>query len=283
MIKKIDFDGLSAVEIRTSKITAILIYEIGPRIAFFGKAEGENLLYWEKDGMQRGQWKLYGGHRVWITRPGADESEDTYIPDNELCSLSITGNTIIAISPANQLNQLERGMELEVLAEDCIKVRNFVINRGTLIYSGGVWSPTCVNPADKKIVIPLGNDESTWDVVKMAIPRVFAGNTTMLEDDQVSFCGNDLVVVPKGRVMKRVCSAPKGRIRLECGDYAFEKHSPYNRLLRYPFEGCNTAVFVGKDNFMAELETYGGESDIIPGAMIENIEFWNITQSTTSP
>jgi hypothetical protein len=276
MIKQIKFDGFDAVEISTSVLKVVLIYEIGPRIAYFGKTGGENLLYWDKDAMIRNGWKLYGGHRVWLTRPYADESEDTYLPDNARCSIKLSETAAVAVAPAHPVNCLEKGMEVEIISENRIRVRNFIKNAGGLICSGGVWSPTCVIPDGKQIVIPLGDDNACWDIVRIVIPRVFAGNNTTLEDDQAAFIGNDLVVTPKGRTLKRCCCAPKGKILLRCNGYVFEKYAPYNRLLRYPFEGCNTACFVGKDNFMAELETFGGESEIIPGAVIDNTEFWSI-------
>lgn len=276
MIKKVKFDNLDAVEITTDTIKAVLVYEIGPRIAYFGKTGDENLLYWEKDGISRDDWKLYGGHRVWMTRPYADESEDTYLSDNEPCALELSENKVVATAPAHSVSKLERGMEVEVISDNQIRVRNFIKNAGSLIYSGGVWSPTCVVPDGKQLVIPLGDDNASWDIVRVVIPRVFAGNTTKLEDDQAVFEGNNLVVTPKGRTLKRCCSAPKGKVLLKCNGYTFEKYSPYNRLLRYPFEGCNVACFVGQDNFMAELETFGGESEIIPGAITQNTEFWSI-------
>ncbi len=276
MIKQIKFDGFDAVEISTPVLKAVLIYEIGPRIAFFGKADAENLLYWDKNAVTRNEWKLYGGHRVWMTRPMADESEDTYLSDNTRCSLELSERKVVATAPAHPVNGLEKGIEVEIISETQLRVRNFIKNSGSLIYSGGVWSPTCVNPNGKQIVIPLGDDDSSWDVVRIVIPRVFAGNRTTLEDDQAVFIGNDLVVSPKGRTLKRCCCAPKGKVLLKCDNYIFEKYSPYNKLLRYPFEGCNVACFVGKDNFMAELETFGGESDIAPGTTIDNTEFWSI-------
>ena len=276
MIRKIRFDGLDSVEIVTPVLRAVVVYEIGPRIAFFGKPDGANLLYWEKDGMERNGWKLYGGHRVWLTRPMADESEDTYLPDNDVCDVVVSDDAVTVTAPANPVNCLSKGMEIRVVSDDTIMVRNFVRNEGGLIYSGGVWSPTCIAPDGTQIVIPLGQDDVTWDVVRIAIPRVFAGNTTQLEDDQVEFRGNDLVVTPKGRTVKRVCSAPKGKVILKTADCTFEKYAPYNRLLRYPFEGCNVACFVGNDNFMGELESFGGETDIIPGAEADNTEYWSL-------
>jgi hypothetical protein len=277
-ITKTQFDGLEAVEIVTDQVRAILIHEIGPRIAFLGKPSGENLLYWDKEAVSRGDWKLRGGHRVWMTRPYADESVDTYIADNERCKLAILDGCVTATAPVNPVNAMERGMEISVLQDGSLQVTNSITNKGDLIYSGGVWSPTCVVPDGKRLRIPLGAEEHvSWDVVRIVAPLVFAGNTSVLEDDQCCFAGNDLVVEPKGTVFKRACSARKGKVILECGGYNFEKYSPYNKLFRYPFEGCNTAVFVGKDNWMAELETFGGESEILPGDTIKNTEFWSLT------
>jgi hypothetical protein len=276
VIRDVNFDGFDAVELSTSAFRAVLVYEIGPRIAFFGKTNGENLLYWNRNKVTRNEWKLYGGHRVWLTRPMADEAEDTYLSDNARCALEISGAKVTTTSPAHPVNCLERGMELEIVSESCLRVRNFISNRGSLIYSGGVWSPTCVVPDGRQIIIPLGDDNASWDVVRVVIPRVFAGNSTTLEDNQAVFTGNDLVVTPTGRVLKRCCSAPKGKVLLKCDGYIFEKYSPYDKLLRYPFDGCNVACFVGKDNFMAELETFGGESDIPPGKTIENTEYWSV-------
>ncbi len=276
MITQIKYDGFDAVEITTKEIKCVVVYEIGPRIAHFSKIGEENLLYWKKDDVVRGDWKIYGGHRVWLTRPYADESEDTYIPDNERCSLELSEDKVIVTAPANKTNLLERGMEIQVVGENQLLVRNFVKNTGGLIYSGGVWSPTCVVPDGKKLVVPLGEENSTWDIVKVIIPRVFAGNEATLQDDQVAFVGNDLVVTPNKKLTKRVCLAKQGKVILDCGSYVFEKFSKYNKLLKYPFEGCNVAVFNGDNNWMAELETFGGESEITPNETIDNVEIWTI-------
>lgn len=276
-VSQVTFDGFQALELVSATWKAVLVYEIGPRIAFFGKPEGENLLYWDKDAVKRGPWRLRGGHRVWLTRPMADESVDTYWEDNQVCALTAENGTIVATAPAN-VNGLERGMALSIGDNGELVVTNFVTNAGDLIYSGGVWSPTCVVPDGKRLIIPLGDETTNWDIVRIVVPRVFAGNTSTLEDDQCYFQGNDMIVEPKGRMLKRVCSAPKGLVQLDCGDYIFQKHAPYNPLYRYPFEGCNVAVFVGQDNWMAELETFAGEGAILPGQTVKNTEYWSLQQ-----
>lgn len=274
------FDGLKAYEIVDEKWRMVVVTGCGPRIAFLGKTGGENILYWQKDGVIRDEYRLMGGHRVWLTRPMADESEDTYLSDNAPCRVEFLPNGLVATAPAHPFSRLERGMKIEWLGEGDYKVTNFVKNTGTLIYSGGVWSPTCIRPDGKVIEIPLGEDDVTWDIVKIVVPRVFAGNEVRLDDPQVTFEGNTMVVTPMGEVCKRCVKAPKGRVSMRWDEQGirFTKHAPYVRHAGYPLGGCNLAVFVGKDNWMAELESFGAEQEIMPNQTIENTEYWRLEQ-----
>ncbi len=276
-IERTSFGGLEGLLIETDALRMVAVTEIGPRIAWFSKRGGENLLYWDPDGMKRNGWRLYGGHRVWMTRPLGDESEDTYAPDNDPCRATALEDGVDLRAPASGPHSLARGMEIRVLSETSVQVRNYLQNEGSLICSGGCWSPTCV-AADKPIEIPLGSADPacTWDIVHIAAPLVFAGNTSVLEDDQVTVRGNTLVLTPRGRVCKRAARAEQGVVRLRCEGYAFEKRVAFNPLARYPLGGCNVAAFIGKDNFMAEMETFGGEQPIAPGQTIENTEVWTI-------
>ena len=253
------FDGLDALTFCQGQWRITAVSEMGPRIAFLG--EDENLLYWRKDGMVRGDWRLHGGHRVWLTRPMADESEDTYLSDNAPCAVRLDGDILTLTAPAHPVHRLERGFTIEPLEEGRFRVTSFVKNTGELIYSGGVWAPTCVVPDGRELRIPLGQEGTSWDLVKVVIPRVFAGNTLALDDPQVRFEQNDLVLRPAGKVCKRCAWAPQGRVEL---------HWP-------PLDGCNVAVFAGEGNWMAELETYGPEQPILPGQTVAHTEIWELT------
>lgn len=274
MINKIKYTGLDALEIINNDIKLVVVYEIGPRIAYFGLVDGPNLLYWAPEEVIRNDWKLYGGHRVWLTRPLADESEDTYFADNKRCEVKIEKNVIEIKAPACEINKLVRGMRITILENGVFEVTNFITNTGDFIYSAGVWSPTCVIAKNRKMRIPLGELNSTWDIVKIVIPRVFANNVTTIEDNQVTFENNDLVITPKGRVVKRACLSKKGRVILECEKYNFIKDCSYDLHKNYPFGGCNVALFNGENDWMSELETYGEEKAIIPGETIDNCELW---------
>jgi hypothetical protein len=279
MITELIYDGLRCVELRTDKVKMIVTTEIGPRIAFYGKVDGENLLYWDKEGIKYDDWNLYGGHRVWITRPGADESQDTYLADNEECECNIRETGVRITSPINPIMKIRRGMDIEILSNNVIRVTNFITNCGPMLYSGGVWSPTCTKPKEGvKYGIPLGDDSLSWDIVKVIIPRKFAGNTVRIDDPQITFNSNYMLINPMGVVTKRAVYAPQGKIAMTYPkeNLTFIKSSECRRDGNYPLGGCNIAVFVGKDNFMVEMETFSEEQTIIPNETIENIETWSL-------
>ncbi|MBA3462586.1 MAG: hypothetical protein H0T46_21700 [Deltaproteobacteria bacterium] len=82
-IPSVEFQGHAAIELVDAGTRMVLVHDVGPRIAAFGRADSESLLFWDSAGLHsRNDWKLYGGHRLWVTRPDADESEETYAPHN---------------------------------------------------------------------------------------------------------------------------------------------------------------------------------------------------------
>ena len=114
--------------------------------------------------------------------------------------------------------------------------------------------------------------------MKIVIPRKFAGNTVLLNDPQVTFSEEAMSVVPEGIVSKRCVKAPQGKISAvwEEKSLTFTKHSAYTPNGNYPNDGCNIAVFVGLNNWMVELETFGVEQPIIPGQTVSNEETWEL-------
>src|SRR4051794_23579176 len=92
IVRRIDHDGHRALELIHARMRMIVVHDVGPRIAWFGRRDGDNLLFWDRANQHtRGAWHLRGGHRLWLTRPGADETEETYAPDERPCLVRIGG------------------------------------------------------------------------------------------------------------------------------------------------------------------------------------------------
>src|SRR4051794_8991553 len=112
-ISKTTFSGYRAVTIETRAARMVIVTEIGPRIAFFGPRSGVNLLFWDKAKLGRGEWRVYGGHRLWTTRPMADESEEAYAADNAPCRARLGKDRVTVEAPASA--GLRRGLRIRAL------------------------------------------------------------------------------------------------------------------------------------------------------------------------
>lgn len=281
-ITPVTFDGYKAVQIETSKVKLIAVYEFGPRIAFFGKADGENLLLWAPGKYCRKAWDLRGGHRVWVTRPGADECEETYAPDNELAEVEEHENGFTITGAEDAFNCTRRGISVKLLAENKLEVDSFVTNTGDMLFSGGVWALTCTVPGKQtRYGIPAG-DGSSWDMFRVVMFRAWGGHAGGCNDDQFYFSDDMMLIEPKGRENKRMLQSPKGIIAMDDPEQGitFAKRTGYEKDGHYPL-GCNTAVYVGPDNFMVEMETMGIERTLKQGESAHNTEMWVLASPET--
>jgi hypothetical protein len=274
-LNTINFNNMGAVEIITEKIRLVIITDIGPRIAFWGRPEGENLLLWAPGKYTHKKWDLYGGHRVWVTRPMADECEETYLEDNDKCQVQRLDCGWTVTAPENPFNCTQRGITIKVLAENRLEIDNFLVNTGDMLFSGGIWALTCTVPGKTtRYAVPLGH-ENLWDYCKIVMFRRWDGHTGSYNDDQFTFAEDIMYIRPKGKENKRMIQTEKGIIAMHDieRNILFAKKVGYNREGNYP-QGCNLAVYVGPDNFMVEMETMGTETTIKPGEYIHNKEIW---------
>jgi hypothetical protein len=276
--RSVTFDSLAALEITTAAAKMVLVTEAGPRIAFWGKLDGENLLYWDKDAIERDGWKLMGGHRVWVTRPMADETEDVYRPDNDPCEIETADDWVQVTGPLDPVLRTRRGMRVRVLRDDTLEIISFVENSGPMLYSGGVWTPTCIaNAGSREFGILLGDRTEEWDLVTIIIPRAWGGHTSLVSDPQITLSEDWMVVRPAGRELKRMLMAPHGIIAMSDSQagLSFIKQVAYDPAGQYPL-ACNLAVYNAPDNLFFEMETYGTQQTLLPGHRVTLQERWRL-------
>ncbi len=282
-IKETSFDGVQAIELLTDSVRLVAVTEFGPRLAFLGKPNGENMLLWAPQKYTRGDWDLRGGHRVWVTTPGADECEDTYAVDNDACEYQIGDDGFVVVGAENPINKTRRGLRISVVNDTMLEVDNFVINTGDMLYSGGLWALTCTLPTDgATYAIPIG-DGSSWDNFNMVFFREWAGHGKGGFNDPQIEIGNDLVTVkPAGNENKRMLQSHAGIIAMSdpVNKTTFAKHVSFDPAGNYPLN-TNIAFYIGPDNFMVEMETMGSEETIKPGAELHHIETWVLKDGAT--
>src|SRR4051812_902552 len=111
-MRALEFGGHQAVELSSANARMVVVHGVGPRIAWFGLTGRPNLLYWDEAGKHRdGDWRLYGGHRFWVTRPLADESAEVQVPDNDPCVVAALSEGVRITAPPTALG-LEKTLEI---------------------------------------------------------------------------------------------------------------------------------------------------------------------------
>ena len=270
------FEGLKGLELRTAKARMVVVTEVGPRIAFFGAPGGSNLFFWDAaQTHRRGRWQLRGGHRVWTTRPGADEAEETYAEDNAACEVQTSSRAVRVTGTEHPTSRLRKSLEVRPLGDDTFAVEHRVTNASDLLWAGGLWGLSCTLPGSStRYGIPLG-DDSEWDAFSVVIPKRWAGHRSRVNDPQLQFTEDWLEIEPQGEECKRMIQAPHGLIGMSDPDagLAFIKRAAYEPAARYPLN-TNLAFYVGPQNFMVEMETMGPEVTLKPGASLLHTEIW---------
>jgi hypothetical protein len=276
---KTTFEGHEALEIKTGKARMVIITDCGPRIAFFGKPKGKNLLFWDTENRARGDWKLHGGHRVWVARPGADEAEETYLPDNQPCDIEERNGILMVIGQKDPILKIRKGIGFKIEAPNKIDVGNFIVNESDMLFSCSVWSLTCMSYAKGRTYgIPVG-DGSHWDCFKYVMFRQWGGgHTSRFNDPQIKFTEDMLILTPQGKETKRMIEAHRGILAMNAPDQktTFITKSPYKKGAAYP-AGCNTSFYVGPKNFMVELEFMSPETTLKPFEETISMETWVLT------
>ncbi len=273
------FAGTDALRIATGRAEMLVLTGTGPRIMELKRPKGKNILFQDTEDRAYGNWKLMGGHRIWITRPEADEAEETYADDNDPCEVRKTGNRVTVMGRHHPVFRTRKGMEISETPDGHLLVAGIVRNEGAMLWSGGLWSLTCTDPeGGKTYAIPLG-DGSDWDVFGVFIPKKWAGHTSLVNDPQLEWTEDLLIIRPKGREAKRALQVPRGWIGCHAPKQgcSFFKLTHYQPAARYPL-GCNMAFYVGPKNFMVEMETMGPQFTLKPGETLRHEEKWILTE-----
>jgi hypothetical protein len=255
-----------------------ILISAGPRVAWWGRPGGENLLFWDETGqIGRKDWKLWGGHRIWLTRPLADETEECYHPEPGPCVVESSGETTHIWGQLDPENQLRFGLAIRP-AKHGLELIQGIKNEGPFPTSAGIWELTCaqIQPGTE-LCVPLG-DGSNWDRFRLVFCKRWNGNEARINDPQVVLEEEYLQVKPMGQVCKRMLEAPQGMIWLNRPDLglSFLIKTDYEPHSAYPL-GCNLGFYIGPGNFMLEMETMGPERIIKPGETLSHTEKWVLT------
>ncbi len=278
-MEKVTFlDQPNCYRLTNGTIDLVVSTDIGPRVLRYGFCGAENILGEYPDlstPTALGDWKPWGGHRLWVA---PEEMPESYAPDNSPIEFDIIGEHSIRLrQPIDQA-----GFEKEItiaLAEEGSQVS--LVHRLT------------------------NHKQSTVRVAPWAITILRGGGTTIIP--QEPFRSHDDCLVPARSIVlwyftdltdPRVTLGRKFlRLRTEedrthpqkigaanrqgwCAYHhqgtrmLFLKTFAYNEKATYPDFGANVESYTA-GSYM-EVETLGPLVDLQPGASTEHTERWHL-------
>ncbi len=274
-IKKISFfGGSSSYECRIGTRCLIVSADFGPRIMSLSVGGGPNILFVdEKKAHGRGDWRLYGGHRLWV----APEAEITYAPDNDPCRIT-TENGTITVTALNKATRIEKSLTITERGGDFV-VTHAVVNRSDTLIPGAIWALTCVTP-DAVAFFPWGTG-TNWDLKKIVYWKAWMGNSTDIKSSRYMPSDDLFIVRPDGAVGKVGTSGRGGFIGVTGDGFTFVKSFARHPSALYPDEDCAVQCYTCAD--FTEIETLGPLGTFFPNRPVVHEEVWIIRETEVDP
>jgi hypothetical protein len=154
MIEKTEFHGANCLRISNGEIDLIVSSGFGPRILFYGFTGGENILGWHPDARVEtalGEWRPYGGHRLWIAPENMPLS---YAPDNSPVEYFIENDFSVRLV---QPFEAATGTQKEIVVTLGEKgseasVEHRIANRGAAEIELSAWALTIMRGGGEAII-----------------------------------------------------------------------------------------------------------------------------------
>lgn len=265
------------IRLANEAMELVTTLDIGPRIIACNTPGGANVFKTYDDqlgGSGEGEWKIRGGHRLWIA---PEHTTRTYHLDNHPPHLAeeASGHTVVAESL-----QTDGGYILKTLAvtldpdQPRATIRHTAKNVDSHPLELATWGLSVMRPGGIAVIPqpPLGEH-----------PRDLLPNRSMilwpytdLTDPRWHF-GRDFLTLRQQEGLpptKMGISLLTGWAAYIVEDSVFIKTVEHNADATYPDGGCNFEAFTNTE--MLELETLGPLTTLEPGEETGHTEHWSV-------
>jgi hypothetical protein len=154
MIEKTEFHDADCLRLANGEIELIVSTAYGPRILFYGFAGGENILGWHGEAKVQtalGEWRPYGGHRLWIAPENMPLS---YAPDNSPVEYFAENDfNVRFVQPLENETQTQKEIVLTIGEKGSeATVEHRITNRGAAEIEIAAWALTIMRGGGEAII-----------------------------------------------------------------------------------------------------------------------------------
>lgn len=274
-VREIEFEGYeNCFELKIDNQKMIVVTGVGPRILSFNINDGDNVLFIDKKkklGLY--DFKVYGGHRFWIS----PETMDTYNPDNTPCKVHHVAGEF-RVTQFDEKTGFEKNLVI-FEKRNRFQVKHVLVNKSEMLYTRGAWALTCI-PTEGTIFFPWGTT-GTWKIKKILYWQKWPGQKTDINSSQYVE-GEDLFMIrPTGEVGKVGTAGHEGFVGVSNKNYTFVKKFNYMLGNSYPDDNCAIEIYTSKQ--FCELETLSPLVTLIPHHPLVHFEEWILADHYINP
>jgi hypothetical protein len=277
-MEQIPYLGLpNCYRLTNGDVEVVVATDVGPRILRYGFPGEANVLGEVPEAAKTtalGEWKPWGGHRLWAAPEAVPR---TYHPDNAPVELSGSGLSARLAGPVEAVTGLRKEVTvaLSEAGADAV-VTHRVWNLGLWPVDVAPWALTVVRGGGFA-VIPQEPYAPHGDETLLPVRSVALWSYSDLGDPRFGYSRKYVFVrcdPAVGSAVKLGLSNSLGWLAYALDGTVFVKRFAYDRAAAYPDLGCNAEVFTA-GGYM-ELESLGPLSRLEPGAAVEHVERWSL-------
>ncbi|MGQ9730454.1 MAG: hypothetical protein ACUVX8_04200 [Candidatus Zipacnadales bacterium] len=269
-MKKITYgDWKNCYRLTNGEMEVVVVADIGPRIIRLARPGGPNLLGELGSDVGEGEWRIYGGHRLWHAPEALPRS---YEPDNEPCEVETSADAVRVTGKTEPHALIQKRIEVSLAEDDkCATIRHTLWNRGMWPVTLAPWALTVMQTEGYSIApYPRGEFTSLlpcgplvlWPYDDLRDPRLTLGSNHVIihQDPKLS------------RRLKIGLASTEGWAGwTKDGDLFIKRFDPVPDGM-YPDFGCAVELFA--NDLIAEVETIAPLTTLDPGESVVHVERW---------
>jgi hypothetical protein len=263
-------------------IEVVVTTDVGPRILRYGFGGEENILGEFPQAVVEtglGQFKPWGGHRLWVAPEAMPES---YAPDNSPLEYQIeASNTIRLMPPVEPQTMLQKEMTVELDTEGTgVTIRHKIINHQRRTIAAAPWALTIMN-GEGCAILPQEPYRSHDEYLLPARPLVL-WHFTDLCDPRWSIGRKYIRLRADSGLMepqKIGIGNKQGWAAYHRRDTLFVKRFAYHEGASYPDYGSNNEVYTA--GTFLEVESLAPMFQLEPGGIAEHVERWYLFRNVS--
>lgn len=278
--EKIEFANLpNCLRLTNGTIEIIVTTDVGARVLFYGFAGGENIFGLHPNAKVEtalGEFKPYGGHRLWIA---PENMPNSYAPDNAPveCEFDTAKNSVRLTSPIETATKMQKEMTISLdETGGGVRVNHKITNCGDGEIELAAWALTIMR-AGGVCAIPNEPFAAYGAETLLPVRNLTVWSYTDFADERWQFDKEFIrlkVDAEKKEPQKIGVFNRRGWAKYRFENLEFTKSFDVVENAIYPDMNSNTELYTAGD--FVEIETLAPLVKLAPKEATEHVERWRL-------